>query len=75
MTSLDDPSGRTLAEQAHAAGAVDEPAGLPLIDVTLSFAARGSKDDADVIVRNLSLILLEHADVVQPLTYTFQERP
>lgn len=68
-------SGFPVAFGAHDAGAVAPVVELPLVDVFLNFTVRGTEDDAAVIVEQLAQILLEHADVTQPLTFATKERP
>lgn len=75
MTSTDDPSGAALAEQAHQAGAVTAPVELPLVDVVVSFAVRGSEAEADRVAFDFAQQLLEHPDVVMPVTFAHSVRP
>lgn len=72
MTSLDDPSGRGLAEAAHAAGVVEVPDELPNHTVSVSFVVRGTPEHADAVALTLASELSARGDVAQPVMFSIE---
>jgi len=63
-------SGLHAAAEAHEAGAVTPPLELPVHEVTLAFRVHGSSAFARELAAAVVLALLEHPEVVQPVTAT-----
>jgi hypothetical protein len=70
---MNDPSGLSLAEEAHAAGAVEPTLVLPNVQVRLEFIVRGTPQHADAIAGTLAAELSARSDVAHGVTYSVGE--
>ena len=73
FAGVHDPSGRPLAEAAHAAGAVTPVEELPNQLVQVEFVVHGTPEHADSVAGTLAYELAARSDTLR-VTYTVQER-
>jgi hypothetical protein len=73
-TSTDDPSGFSLAEQAHEAGAVTAPAELPTFTVALELRIHAGKLEAETLAYAIADTLSGHPLIVPPVALSIQVR-
>lgn len=72
--STHDPSGHALAEEAHAAGAVEPAASLPNFTVQVEFVVRGTREHAESIAGTLAYELSARSDVAGSVAYSVDAR-
>lgn len=73
MTSLDDPSGLSIAEEAHAAGAVEPQDHTPTCRIEVTIEAMMNGADARRMTTGLAAELLSRSDVTE-VVWSVQER-
>ncbi|HEY5945539.1 MAG TPA: hypothetical protein VIV40_08605 [Kofleriaceae bacterium] len=72
--SAHDPSGLALAEEAHAAGAVEPVDALPNFTVVVEFVVHGTREHAESIAGTLAYELAVRSDVAGNVTCSIDPR-